>query len=332
MRNTPTTGTSVCCPLSVISSIRSTNTWPSMTPMCWMRSRVLWAATPSLASRAAMEARPTIGSIIIECSTPSSANRASTASKSRMSHASRIALATAMGSSLVIGPLPAAGQPLGADPGGMETVGHALRHANLGDRTLADILGVEDGHERGFPFIVPHEADQVAVVLGPPVVLGRERGLAEPLADAGVVRLTGVVPQIAPGDPAEPRILGATAAGHQGIPDIAGLVALHPRIDDREFLVDDVVEDAFPGLAGAKIEAPLVEQEIVLEGRRHLGKGGRIDLAAPRAGEPERRADHHDLDPALAIVLLPGVGDMVHVGRAGLEPADLFGRAVARYD
>ena len=108
-------------------------------------------------------------------------------------------------------------------------------------------------------------------------------------------------------------------------------MALHPGVDHRELLVDDVVYDPLLGLPGAQVEAPLKEHEVMLQVGQHLGEALHVDLAAHVGGQPKWSTGHHDLDAALAVVLFPGVGRVVHVGRVGLKPADLVRRAVPRH-
>ena len=108
-------------------------------------------------------------------------------------------------------------------------------------------------------------------------------------------------------------------------------MALHPGVDHRELLVDDVVNDPLFGLAGAQVEAPLKEHEVMLQVGQHLGEALHVDLAAHVGGQPKWSTGHHDLGAALAVVLFPGIGHVVHIGWVGLEPADLVRRAMARH-
>ena len=57
-----------------------------------------------------------------------------------------------------------------------------------------------------------------------------------------------------------------------------------------------------------------------------------IGLTTAIALRLEGRAGHDDFDTALAVVLFPGIGDVVHIGRTGLKPANVLRAAVARDD
>ena len=100
-------------------------------------------------------------------------------------------------------------QPLAADPGGVEAVGHALGHADFADWAASDVVGVEDGQVGLLLLVVPHVAHQVAVVFFLPVVPGRKRCLAKPFVYTRVVGGAGILLQVVAREAAKTRVLGA---------------------------------------------------------------------------------------------------------------------------
>ena len=192
-------------------------------------------------------------------------------------------------------------------------------------------MRIKNRKVRGLPHVIPHEADQVAVVFIFPVVLGCKRRFRKPLVNACVVGGASVTLQVVTRKAAKPRVFRPGLSRHQQVPRIARLAAEHPRVDDGELLVDDVVNQALFGLPRAQVEAPFVKDVVSIQIRQQFGQLIRRQLAARVFGQAKRRAGHHNLHAALAIVFLPRVGHVVHVGRLGLKPFDLIRFAMARH-